>query len=96
MPNSDRSALFRLTVESLVAILLSALTVLGYSVKNDVERASQLAHSTAVTVEGIRFHLSGLAQTVDRIDAIQRANTDKINRMESRHEVINEREKQRR
>jgi hypothetical protein len=86
MPNTDRHALVKLFIEGVVAVLFSVLAWNAHRVTSELDRIVMELHGVKIVVEGIRFHTAALAQTVDRIDAIQRRNSEIITELRSQNQ----------
>jgi len=84
MPNTDTSILVRMVLEGLVGLLVGILSWNVNGVKNDVEATIATTHAIAVTIEGVRVNIATLTGAVERIDSIQRRNSEMIMDLKAR------------
>lgn len=83
MQNNDVSALVRMVLEGAIGLLVALLTYNVSAIKTDAERALANANAVNITVEGMRYQLQAQAAIIERIEAIQRRNSELIVEMKA-------------
>ena len=86
MPTYDRSALVRMVLEGLAGLLVGLLAWTVNGIKSDVTTNLAQLHQLAITVEGIKSSVGTLNANVERIDTIQRRNSELIMLLQARYE----------
>jgi hypothetical protein len=74
-----------MVLEGAIGLLVALLTYNVSAIKTNAERALDNANATNITIEGMRYQLQAHAALIDRIDAIQRRNSELIIEIKANH-----------